>query len=221
MKNPDAFFKLTLICLLALLSACAAPMNQHINYEAAEPAQAQVDGRLIIKSASLTLVVEDIAAASGGVKTVLNEAEGYVDSSYDEGDKTRRLSLRVPEVQFDKTVQRLGTLGEVSDQNIRTQDVTSEIVDYEARLANLIALRERMKVLLNRAEKIEDILVIEKEISRLQTEIDTYEGRRKVLRQQVALSDIRVTLEKKVTLGPLGYIGYGLYWAVSKLFVIE
>jgi hypothetical protein len=112
-------------------------------------------------------------------------------------------------------------LGEVSDQNIRTQDVTSEIVDYEARLANLIALRERMKVLLNRAEKIEDILVIEKEISRLQTEIDTYEGRRKVLRQQVALSDIRVTLEKKVALGPLGYIGYGLYWAVSKLFVIE
>jgi hypothetical protein len=221
MKYPDLFFKLPLLVFVFLLSACAAPMNQHISYDAAEQAQAPVNGRLIIKSASMTLVVEDIAAASGGVKAVLNEAEGYVDSSDDEGDKPRRLSLRVPAVQFDKTVQRLGTLGEVSDQNIRTQDVTSEIVDYEARLANLIALRERMKVLLNRAEKIEDILVIEKEISRLQTEIDTYEGRRKVLRQQVALSEIRVTLEKKVTLGPLGYIGWGLYWAVSKLFVIE
>ncbi len=221
MKYPDLFLKLPLLVFVFLLSACAAPMNQHISYDAAEQAQAPVNGRLIIKSASMTLVVDDIAAASGGVKAVLNEAEGYVDSSYDEGDKTRRLSLRVPEVQFDKIVQRLGTLGEVSDQNIRTQDVTSEIVDYEARLANLIALRERMKVLLNRAEKIEDILVIEKEISRLQTEIDTYEGRRKVLRQQVALSEIRVTLEKKVTLGPLGYIGWGLYWAVSKLFVIE
>ncbi len=62
--------------------------------------------------------------------------------------------------------------------------------------------------------------MIEKEISRLQTEIDTYEDRRKVLRQQVALSDIRVMLEK-MTLGPLGYIGYGLYRAVSKLFVIK
>jgi hypothetical protein len=29
-----------------------------------------------------------------------------------------------------------------------------------------------------------------------------------------------VTLESKHVLGPLGYLGYGLFWGFSKLFVL-
>ena len=41
------------------------------------------------------------------------------------------------------------------------------------------------------------------------------------MKSQVELSALTVTLERGRILGPLGYVGYGLWWAFSKLFVIR
>ncbi len=47
MKYPDLFLKRPLLVVVFLLSACAAPMNQHIRYQAAEQAQMPVDGMVV------------------------------------------------------------------------------------------------------------------------------------------------------------------------------
>ncbi len=47
------------------------------------------------------------------------------------------------------------------------------------------------------------------------------QGRLDRLKSQVELSALSVTLQRDVVLGPLGYVGYGVWWALSKLFVIR
>ncbi len=99
--------------------------------------------------------------------------------------------------------------------------MTEEIVDIDARLKNLFSLRDRFRALLEKGIEISEILEIEKELSRIQTEIDAIEGRRKLLKHQAALSSIDITIQQEVIYGPLGYGGKALYWLFEKLFIIQ
>jgi uncharacterized membrane protein YedE/YeeE len=115
----------------------------------------------------------------------------------------------------------VGILGTKLSQSISQDDVTDQFVDTQARLKNLLLFRDKMKTLLNRASKIEEILRIEEQLSRVQTQIDAIEGRLKYLKNTVDMSPIYVSFEEETIYGPLGYLGNGLWWVVKKLFVIK
>ena len=114
---------------------------------------------------------------------------------------------------------RLETLGEVTGRNLSSEDVTEQYIDTDARLKNHIVLRDRLKKLLDRAQKVDEVLAIEKELTRVQSEIDSMEGRLKALRGQIDLAAVHLTIERRTILGPLGYVFKGIGWTVKKLFV--
>lgn len=93
--------------------------------------------------------------------------------------------------------------------------------DLTTRLTNNRALRDRLKLLLDRAKDVEDVLAIEKELTRIQSEVETMQATLDRLDSQIALSELSVTLQRRQILGPLGYVSYGLWWTISKLFVIR
>ena len=94
-------------------------------------------------------------------------------------------------------------------------------MDLEAALKNRRALRDRLRILLERASTVTEVLQVEKELVRLQSKIDSEEGKLALLKKDIALSDLDITFTRKRILGPLGYIGAGIWWVVSKLFVIQ
>ena len=51
--------------------------------------------------------------------------------------------------------------------------------------------------------------------------IETMQASLDRLNSQVALSELSVTLQRRTILGPLGYVAKGLWWGISKLFVIR
>ncbi len=71
------------------------------------------------------------------------------------------------------------------------------------------------------AHNVEDVISIEKELARIQTEIDSIESRRNHLVSNVSQSKIDIQLNQKTLLGPLGYLGKGIAWIIAKLFVIK
>ena len=84
-----------------------------------------------------------------------------------------------------------------------------------------------VKQLLGKASSVQDILQIESELNRIQSEIDSMEARMRILKDQIQMSTITVELrqqaeEKPRTIyGPLGYLYKGAEWFVTKLFVIR
>jgi hypothetical protein len=91
----------------------------------------------------------------------------------------------------------LRKVGAVNSENENVQDVTTEFIDNKARLDNLHKLRNRIQLLLNRADRIEDLLKIERELNRTQSEIDRLEGRMKYLKGQVDYASIEFSAEKQ------------------------
>jgi hypothetical protein len=115
----------------------------------------------------------------------------------------------------------VASLGDEERRSSGATDVTDQYADLETRLRNDLALRDRLQELLKRADDVEDVLAIEKELNRLQSEIESIQARFDRLKSQIELSRLSVRLERKRILGPLGYLGYGLWWGLSKLFVIR
>jgi uncharacterized protein Yka (UPF0111/DUF47 family) len=115
----------------------------------------------------------------------------------------------------------IAKLGEKTSQSINKRDITAHFVNNEERLKNLKLFREKMKTLLNKTSNIEEILRIERELNRVQTEIDTIERQLKNMQGSVDMSPIDVNLEEKTIYGPVGYVGNGIWWVVKKLFVIR
>jgi Domain of unknown function (DUF4349) len=175
--------------------------------------------RKLIKRSWITLGVKDLASSQQEAKKIIEQQNGYIQNTQDEQGKSFNISIRIPQENYLPTLQQLRLVGDVISENENVQDVTTEFIDNQARLDNLYKLRNRIQLLLNRADRIEDILKIERELNRTQSEIDRLEGRMKYLNGQVDYASIELTGEKQKTYGPLGYFFMGIWWGVEKLFV--
>lgn len=110
-------------------------------------------------------------------------------------------------------------LGKTKSKTISGDDVTEQYTDFQIRLDNAYKARDRYLELLAKAENVEAALKVEKELERLNGEIDSLEGKLKRFKHLSAYSTITVYMEEKVKPGILGYIGIGLYQAVKWLII--
>lgn len=179
--------------------------------------------RLIIRSGSTTVVVPEPAVAAATLTARVEQLGGYVESST-VGDESVHLSARVPTEHLEPFLDEAAALGEEKDRSISGADVTEQYADVEAELQNLLSLRDRLRSLLDKAEKVKEVLEVERELTRVQTRIDVLTGRKERIEKDVALSPVSVTLAKapkKRILGPLGLLWAGGKWFVTRLFVIS
>ncbi|MCU0862979.1 MAG: DUF4349 domain-containing protein [Planctomycetes bacterium] len=112
------------------------------------------------------------------------------------------LVLRLPVAKFEEAFAAAKALGRVLAEARSADDVTEEFMDLGIRLDNARKSRDRLLEILQKAEKIEDILRVETELRRLTEEIERMEGRIKFLRDQVAMATLRVTLQATSTPPP-------------------
>ncbi len=212
-----------LLVLLACGTSCAAVRNPG-GGQAPEADRAKASGeRLLVRRASLEVAVQDVAVATRAAEALARELGGFVESSRTRVDGPSRLVVRIPEPRLEEGLDRLAALGEERERSLAARDVTDEVADVEARLRSARALRDRLRALLARAEEVEEVLSIEKELARVQLEVETLEARLERLRGDVALARVDVALwhHQREILGPLGYALQGLGWILEKLFVIR
>ena len=88
-------------------------------------------------------------------------------------------------------------LGKVTHRAVQAQDVTEEYHDLSVSLKSLRATRDRLEQFLNRAKNIQEVLAVERELNRINAEIDRIEGRMRFLASRAAFSTITVALEPK------------------------
>lgn len=84
--------------------------------------------------------------------------------------------------------------GRVISENTNSEDLTRQIVDTEARLRAQTALRDRLQELLrSRPGRLADLLEIERELARVQGEIDAVQSSLAVMRTRVSMSELTLT----------------------------
>ncbi len=143
--------------------------------------------RKVIYTGRFSVVVNSTSTALEEAKALAKNLGGYMQNM-----TQNSITIRIPAEKFNEAVALIEEMGTVADKNISAQDVTEQHVDLKLRLKNARALMAKFTALLARAEKIADILAIEKEMARVQTQIEQLEGKLNALSNRIAYSTISV-----------------------------
>jgi hypothetical protein len=163
--------------------------------------------RKIIYDGEVNLIVKDVDPIAKQVVTFIQDARGYIAEQSTTGSpgtpRSMRWKLRVPVEEFESVVQKVVALGELEQNKRTSQDVTEQFYDIEARIKNKKAEEKSLtKILDERTGKLEDILKIETELSRVRGEIEQLEGKIRVLENLSSLATLNLSIREREKFEP-------------------
>jgi hypothetical protein len=214
MKNLLLF-----VTLLLCLASCGTHTAHNAQYSSAlrsaPTAEPVADkSRVVLYNASITLLLKEPDSLNKKLPLLTKKYDGYVMTV---GDNLS--TIRVPATQLSNVLQDLSAMGKVTARSLSGQDVTDDYTDYTIRLDNAEKARQRYLQLLEKAENVEAAVKVEKELERLNSEIDLLKGKLARFDHLAAFSTVTIHLEKKHKIGLLGYPFVGLYKGIKWLFV--
>jgi len=105
------------------------------------------------------------------------------------------LTVKVPPVEFRDVLAALARLGQLRGQTQSSEDVTEEYVDVEQRIRTQRESLARVRSLLDRAEDLADVVLLEGELTSRQADLEALEARLQSLRERSDLATITATFE--------------------------
>jgi len=165
--------------------------NQTINIE-----------RKIIKEGTIRFETSNAAKTKELITKKVSDFNGWISNenvrNYKDGETLYDLTIRIPSKYFDALLDSISkNVQKIDNKSISAKDVTEEFIDIEARLSTKKELENRYKELLKKANKVEEMLSIEREIGTLRSDIESIEGRYKYLKDKVDFSTLDITYYKK------------------------
>ena len=154
----------------------------------------------LILNADLSLETQDFEKSAADIEKMTAEAGGYIESSGtygDTGSRSANYTLRVENMH-------------VVSRSRSSEDVTEQYTDIETRLATLQTKHERLLSLLEKADKMEDIIALENALADCEYEIDSLTGSKRRYDDLVGFSTFYINLREVQTLtATADGIGFG------------
>ena len=159
--------------------------------------------RKLIKNGEIEFEANDLNKTKKKVIDGVKKYKGYLssDNEYKNSyEVSSTLIIRVPSESFDKLLNEITQgIDKFDRKEINVKDVTSEFLDIEARLKTKKELENRYLEILKKANKVTEILEVEKEIGKLRSDIESIEGRLKFLNNQVTISTLEVRIYETIS----------------------
>jgi hypothetical protein len=195
-----------------LFSSCSSSFSS----PEAKALNADYSKRQIQRSGTINMKSRSLESSSEKSIALIAHHQAIITSSSLTDDRYKA-SIRVPSNNLSSLMQSLESVGKITSSHVNMDDVTAAYLDLEATLKNKRALRDRLRALLSQATKVEDILKIEKELSRVQTDLDQMDARMKSMRSKVAKSTLNLSIIRQRIPGPLGIFSKSGGWIFDKL----
>jgi Domain of unknown function (DUF4349) len=99
---------------------------------------------------------------------------------------TGSISMRVAPQDLQKLIDYVGKLGKISQHTTERQDVTTQVVDTDARIKNLTAFRDNLRAMLSKpSATVKDLIEIQQQLTETQSELDSETSQRKILASEI------------------------------------
>ena len=214
MKRVHLIF---LCALLTLMTACHP--DQMEGYEMAPqadllkagqptatteaiPSSPEIRNLKLIKEGHITFQTDDGWSTYERVRGWVNQHQGYIAGENQFSNAYRQehqLTIKIPNSKFEDLMQILATgVKEFDVRKITVKDVGEAYTDLSVRLKNMEAKADRYRKLYQRANKIDEILEVDRNLNEVVLEIDRLKGKLRYLDSQVSFSTIHLTFYQKV-----------------------
>lgn len=170
--------------------------------------------RRVIYTADLRLIVQDLTAVEEQIRKLVAEHKGFIAQSESSGrtgaPRDGFWKVRVPVAGFDDFVAGVQRLGVPEKSRTDSKDVSEEFYDLQARIKNKKVEEERLLEHLKKSTgKLDEILIVEREISRVRGEIEQMEGKLKVLADLTELTTVTIHCQEVKDYVPPRTPGFG------------
>ena len=160
-------------------------------------------GRKIIKNGDLSIQTREFDEFLTNLNRSILAVGGYVEASSINGNSYNKnrmrsadVTARVPAEQLDAFCDQVSELWNVTYKNLYTRDVTLTYVDLESHVKALRTEQETLMELLRKAEKVEDIILIQNRLSDVLYEIESYESTLRTFDDQIAYSSVHLSIQE-------------------------
>lgn len=162
----------------------------------------------IIYSADVTVESTAFEESLGKLEALIAQYEGWVESSSVSGSNyselsrgyanTRRASytLRIPSERFDELMHSLSDLGNIPYTYLYTENVSAQYYDVQARLSACQTQETRLLEMMESAESVEDIILLEDRLSELRYQIESLQSSLRNWDRRVSYSTVNLELRE-------------------------
>lgn len=174
------------------------------NQQPEQAQESQDQERIILRDGSMSIIAEDPEATIDAIAMRADELGGWVVTSSvnaftdRSGKDTSRgsITVRIPAERLDEVIMSIrdGAL-EVISESVTGRDVTAEYVDISSRLGNLQAAEAQLQEILLKAETVEDVLAVQRELTAIRGEIEVLQGRINFFNEAAAFSSLRIDVQ--------------------------
>ncbi|KAI2498368.1 protein of unknown function (DUF4349) [Fragilaria crotonensis] len=151
-------------------------MNMFIN----EVKDINPPSRMLVHTGHLSAISKqgDLFSIANKIEEMIEKDGGYVESKNSYRDV-------YPGLLGSDMVQSL---------SINSQDVTDSFIDASSRAETLAACRKAIQVLLQKAQNVQEVMEVQRELNRLTQEYESHKSRAESLRKQSSLSILTINL---------------------------
>lgn len=161
-----------------------------------------VTSRKLIKTYHLSFETEVFDEAKAQLEQLLNLTGAYAESadlnvqSWNHDYRNYVLTIRVPNDKTEAFLNQSSSFGTLTGRSEQVEDVTLDYVDVEAHKKSLEVEYDRVVELLESAEDLEQILLLESKLSDLRYQLDSYESRLRTYDNLIEYTTIYLSIQE-------------------------
>ena len=138
----------------------------------------------IIYMSNMSIETKDYDGSEDELYKLIDKFDGYVQSSnidlhMSNNNELRYASftIRIPSENLNQFMDSTKGIGKITSYDMDSQDITDDYYDTEARIESLEAQKKRLEDLYNKAETIDDIIIIETRLNEIIYDIESAKTR--------------------------------------------
>jgi hypothetical protein len=164
----------------------------------------------LIRTVTMQLQTKEFETLLTYLENKVAEVGGYVQSSQIYGNgmdsygyRSASLTFRIPQNHLDAFVSGVSENATVVRKSENAENITLKYADTEARLKSLQIEQERFLALLEKADTVESILVLEEHLTELRYEIESYASTLKLFDNKVNYSTVTMDVSEVKRIVPV------------------
>jgi hypothetical protein len=160
---------------------------------------AAVDDAKIIRTGTMSIEVSDVGSALRVARDAIVGLGGYLGASTtsNDGDQpSAEITYRIPAAKWEAALDILrglnGLTTKVVTEHTEAVEVTSQVIDLQARITNLRASETALQGIAEKATKISDVLEVQAQLTQTRGEIETLTAQLKDLNDRAGYATLTV-----------------------------